>query len=95
MQRIAAAAGLVACSTGPLHIAALMGKAAVGVYAPKPLISQQRWGAIGPACTNLQLPGPCETVCSNRDCACMRAITPDAVWQTLQRQMAASLHAGS
>ena len=95
MQRLAAAAGLVACSTGPLHIAALMGKAAVGVYAPKPLISQQRWGAIGPASTNLQLPGPCETVCGNRDCVCMRAITPDAVWQALQLQMAASLHAGS
>jgi len=95
MQRIADAAGLVACSTGPLHIAALMGKAAVGVYAPKPLISQQRWGAIGPACTNLQLPGPCETVCSNHDCACMRDVTALQVWQALQLQMAASLHAGS
>ena len=91
MQRIAAGAGLVASSTGPLHIAALLGKPAVGIYAPKPLINQQRWGAIGPASVNLQLPGPCDTVCSNRDCACMRAISPDQVWQALQEQLTARL----
>jgi ADP-heptose:LPS heptosyltransferase len=91
MLRIGAAAGLVASSTGPLHIAALMGKPAVGVYAPKPLIHQQRWGAIGPSSTNLQAPGPCEAVCSNRDCACMRAISPDQVWQALQEQLTARL----
>jgi heptosyltransferase-3 len=91
MQRIAAGAGLVASSTGPLHIAALLGKPAVGIYAPKPLINQQRWGAIGPASVNLQLSGPCDTVCSNRDCACMRAINPDQVWQALQEQLTARL----
>jgi heptosyltransferase-3 len=91
IQRIADAAGLVASSTGPLHIAAGMGRGCVGIYAPKPLIDQQRWGAIGPASTNLQLPGPCDTVCSNHDCACMRAISPTQVWQALQQQLKASV----
>ena len=91
IQRIANAAGLVASSTGPLHIAAGMGRSCVGIYAPKPLIDQQRWGAIGPASTNLQLPGPCDNVCSNHDCACMRAIRPEQVWQALQQQLTATL----
>lgn len=90
MQRIAAARGLVASGTGPLHIAAVLGLPVVGLFPPKPGVNLTRWGAIGPACANLQLPGPCEVVCSNRDCACMRAITPDAVWQALQLQIAAT-----
>ena len=89
MQRIAAAAGLVASSTGPLHIASLLGRPSIGVYAPKPLINQQRWGAIGPASVNLQLPGPCDTVCSNQDCACLSAISAVEVWQSLRLQMTA------
>ena len=87
MQRIGHAAGLVAGSTGPLHIASAMGRSSVGIYAPKRLINTQRWGAIGPASTNLQLPGPCDKACSNNDCHCMRAIEPHQVWQALQNQL--------
>jgi ADP-heptose:LPS heptosyltransferase len=87
MQRIAAAAGLVASGTGPLHLAAILGKPCVGLFPPKPSVNQSRWGAIGPASTNLQLPGPCESACSNQDCACMRAIEPQQVWQALQNQL--------
>ena len=91
MQRIADAAGLVASGTGPLHIASLLGQKCVGLFPPKPSVSQTRWGAIGPASTNLQLPGPCDTACSNHDCACMRAISPAQVWQALQQPLTATL----
>jgi ADP-heptose:LPS heptosyltransferase len=91
MQRIANAAGLVASGTGPLHIASLLGQNCAGLFPPKASVSQTRWGAIGPASTNLQLAGPCDTVCSNHDCACMRAISPDQVWRALQQQLATTL----
>ncbi len=91
MQRIAGSAGLVASGTGPLHIATLIALPSVGLFPPKPGICLTRWGAIGPFSTNLQLPGPCDTVCSNQDCACMRAISPAHVWQALQQQLTATL----
>lgn len=48
IQFIASADALVACSTGPLHIAAALGKKAVGLYAPIRPIFPQRWRPIGP-----------------------------------------------
>ena len=39
--------GLVACSTGPLHIAAALGKYALGIYPPMKPIDPGRWAAIG------------------------------------------------
>ena len=39
--------GVVACSTGPLHIAAALGKDAWGIYAPLHSIRPQRWGPVG------------------------------------------------
>ncbi len=39
---------LVGPSTGPLHMAAALGLAAVGVYPPVPVQSPARWGPLGP-----------------------------------------------
>ncbi len=39
--------GLVACSTGPLHIAAALNKRAVGLYINKRPMHPGRWGALG------------------------------------------------
>lgn len=38
---------LIAASTGPLHIAAALGKKAIGVYSPKRPIHPGRWAPIG------------------------------------------------
>jgi len=88
MQRIASSAGLVASSTGPLHMASLLGQACVGLFPPKQGVNQVRWGGMSPAGANLQLPQDCEKTCSNHDCDCMRALSPALVWQALQQQMA-------
>ncbi len=45
--------GLVACSTGPLHIAAALNKRAVGLYINKRPMHPGRWGALGKNTTNL------------------------------------------
>ena len=39
--------GIVACSTGPLHISAALGKKAIGLYVNKRPIHPGRWGALG------------------------------------------------
>ena len=39
--------GIVASSTGPLHIAAALGKFAVGLYSPERPVFPQRWAPIG------------------------------------------------
>jgi ADP-heptose:LPS heptosyltransferase len=39
--------GLVACSTGPLHIAGVLGKRACGLYSPRKPIHPGRWKALG------------------------------------------------
>jgi ADP-heptose:LPS heptosyltransferase len=39
---------MIAPSTGPLHMAAALGLAAVGVYPPAPTMSPRRWGPLGP-----------------------------------------------
>jgi heptosyltransferase III len=40
--------GIVACSTGPLHIAAALGKTAVGLYIDKRPMHPGRWAPLGP-----------------------------------------------
>ncbi|MDZ7371830.1 MAG: glycosyltransferase family 9 protein [candidate division KSB1 bacterium] len=47
MGFIAAADALLACSTGPLHLAAALGKCAVGLYASRRPIHPGRWAPIG------------------------------------------------
>ena len=45
--------GLVACSTGPLHIASALNKRAVGLYINKRPMHPGRWGALGENASNL------------------------------------------
>ena len=40
--------GLVACSTGPIHLAAALNKDALGIYAPLHSIHPGRWKPVGP-----------------------------------------------
>lgn len=66
--------GLVACSTGPLHIAAAMGKLAVGIYPPIRPMHAGRWGPIGRHASCLTLRKECSDCRESGDCACIRAI---------------------
>jgi len=66
--------GLVACSTGPLHIAAAMGKRAVGIYPPIRPMHPGRWGPVGPHASYLVLNKDCSDCRQTADCACIRAV---------------------
>jgi heptosyltransferase-3 len=88
---IAAADGLVAGSTGPLHLAAALGRHALGLYPPIRPMHPGRWGPLGPHAEFLVFDKPnCED-CRKQPaaCTCIRAIEAAAVaariatWQPL------------
>ena len=88
---IAAADGLVAGSTGPLHLAAALGRHALGLYPPIRPMHPGRWCPLGPHAEFLVFDKPACADCRTRPaaCACIRAIRPSAVaarvlaWQPL------------
>jgi heptosyltransferase-3 len=71
--------GLVAASTGPLHIAAALGKRAIGIYAPMRPIFPARWAPLGKNATYLVLDKKCDACRKSGNCECIRAITPEQV----------------
>lgn len=75
---IAAADGLVAGSTGPLHLAAALGRHALGLYPPIRPMHPGRWAPLGTHAEYLVFDKPnCETCrTAPASCTCIRAIEP-------------------
>ena len=75
---IAAADGLVAGSTGPLHLAAALGRHALGIYPPIRPMHPGRWGPLGPRAEFVVFDKPncsdCRAVPAA--CTCIRALAP-------------------
>ncbi|UOQ98796.1 glycosyltransferase family 9 protein [Hymenobacter sp. 5317J-9] len=78
---IAAADGLVAGSTGPLHLAAALGRHALGLYPPIRPMHPGRWGPLGPHAGFMVFDKPNCQDCRAQPaaCTCIRAIEPAAV----------------
>lgn len=79
--------GMVACSTGPLHIAAALGKRAIGIYAPLRPIFPQRWGPIGKQASYLVLDKDCNKCKKISHCECIEAITVEQVVNELNKKL--------
>ncbi len=75
--------GLVAASTGPLHLAAALGKHAIGLYAPMRPIFPQRWAPLGKNARYLVLDKNCQDCRQTLDCQCIRSISPEDVAEIL------------
>jgi heptosyltransferase III len=75
--------GIVAASTGPLHIAAALGKRVVGIYAPMRPIFPQRWAPLGRHSYYVVLDKTCNECRHSTECACIRSITPEQVAEKL------------
>lgn len=78
---------MVAPSTGPLHLAAALGLAAVGLYPPVVTMSSDRWGPRGPWVRTLTPPVACPArrVCTEQRCPhynCMNRIGTEEVLAT-------------
>lgn len=76
---IAHADGLLAASTGPLHIAAALGKHAVGLYAPMRPIHPGRWAPVGKHAAFLVKEKYCSNCRHKTTCACIESIMPEEV----------------
>lgn len=76
---IGLADGLIACSTGPLHIAAALGKFALGIYPPMRPLHPGRWAPLGKHATYLCLEKSCDDCRKTQNCACIRAINIEQV----------------
>ncbi len=71
--------GLVAASTGPLHIAAALNRTAVGLYSAKRPIHPGRWQPIGRNAHALVNDKDCEKCLKKLDCDCITKISPERV----------------
>lgn len=69
--------GLVAASTGPLHIAAALGKHALGLYPPIRPMHPGRWACIGKNAKVFVTDRQCDECRKTQDCRCMRMIEPE------------------
>jgi ADP-heptose:LPS heptosyltransferase len=81
---INAADGLIAASTGPLHIAAALGKMALGIYPPIKPMHPGRWAPIGKRSDYLVADKVCSDCRKSGPCLCMLNITPQQVKQKLE-----------
>ncbi len=75
---IAAADGLVAGSTGPLHLAAALGRHALGLYPPIRPMHPGRWAPLGPHADYLVFDRPDCQDCRAHPaaCTCIKALEP-------------------
>jgi ADP-heptose:LPS heptosyltransferase len=89
---INAADGLVASGTGPLHLAAALGKPTLGLFPPLKPIHPGRWAPLGAKAQVLCEEKSCSGCTNSSTCACMNNITPQQVagvvlqWYQLARQ---------
>ena len=84
--------GLVAASTGPLHIASALGKQAIGLFAPMRPIHPGRWQPIGRQASYLVLDKNCEDCRKTKDCHCIREIPTADVITLIDRKLNDATH---
>lgn len=76
---LAGADAVLACSTGPLHLAAALGTPTLGLFVPRKGLGVERWAALGPAAVSLQERPRCGRRCQNGACPCIEALVPQRI----------------
>jgi ADP-heptose:LPS heptosyltransferase len=71
--------GIVAASTGPLHLSAALGIHAIGLYPPIKPMHPGRWRPIGNNVRVFVSEKDCDSCRKQLSCACMRSISPTDV----------------
>jgi ADP-heptose:LPS heptosyltransferase len=84
---INAADGLIAGSTGPLHLAAALGKYTIGLYPPIRPMHPGRWAPVGKNASFIVLDKNCSKCRKNGLCECIRQITPEQVLEKLMQNL--------
>lgn len=71
--------GLVACSTGPLHIAGFLNIKTIGLFSPRRPIHPGRWKALGSNVHIIVNDENCEVCKKGKSCDCIEKISVDKV----------------
>ena len=74
---------LVAASTGPLHIAAALGKKSIGLFTSKRPMHPGRWAPIGKQAKVLVYDKNCQLCMAQKDCNCIQNIQAQTVFNLL------------
>ena len=90
---ISAADAIVCASTGPLHVAAALGKCAIGFYQPRGIGRPGRYGPVGKNAHSLVYDANCEKCLNNEECDCLQDIPVSAIRDILEPQADAKVHA--
>lgn len=83
MTFISEADVMVAASTGPLHIAAALGKRAIGIYPPIKPMHPGRWAPVGPNAVYVVSEKPCNDCRYGTECHCMKEIPADKLFEII------------
>jgi ADP-heptose:LPS heptosyltransferase len=92
---IAAADGLVASGTGPLHLSAALGRPTLGLFPPLKPIDPARWAPLGEQAQVLCEAQPCRGCADAARCTCMQNITPAMVAEVIGGWQAAAGKSGA
>ena len=77
--------GLIAASTGPLHIAAALNKKAIGLYSPMKPIDPGRWMPVGKDAHHLVINKSCSDCRKKNECACIKSIQASQILSILEK----------
>ena len=82
-----ASEGLVASCTGPLHLAAALGKDAMGIFPPIRPVHPGRWAPLGPKAQVFVVNKSCSDCRYNDNaCHCIADVSPQLVKEALDKQ---------
>jgi len=76
---ISSCEALVACSTGPYHIAGISGIKAIGLFSPRKPIHPGRWRALGDKSAALVFDSSCSNCKKGKACSCIENISVQSV----------------
>jgi ADP-heptose:LPS heptosyltransferase len=77
---------LVAASTGPLHIAAMLNKLSIGLFSSKRPMHPGRWGAVGLKAKSVVNDKNCEACSKKLDCDCIKKIEAEKIVEILNHE---------
>lgn len=77
--------GLVAASTGPLHMAAMLNKLAIGIYPPIKPMHPGRWAPVGKNAFYLVVDKNCSQCRNGAPCSCMNLIRAKQVVELIEK----------
>jgi len=79
--------GLVAASTGPLHLSAILGKRTIGIYPSVRPIHPGRWAPVGRNASFLVSTQSCASCTKGDACNCLSSVKPEGVAEILMRDL--------